>query len=104
LMYDSAYAMADYPDDIKIGIKSTATFFHTHTPQFIAILQCLIVLGLIILQVLEKLSPSFFISVVIVGLLFLYQQWLLKTQQPFRAFLNNQWVGFVIWSGIVLCL
>ena len=39
------------------------------------------------------------------GLLFLYQQWLIRDRNPagcLRAFLNNQYVGMVIFVGILL--
>jgi 4-hydroxybenzoate polyprenyltransferase len=39
------------------------------------------------------------------GLLFLYQQWLIRNREPagcLRAFVNNQYVGMVIFIGILL--
>ena len=39
------------------------------------------------------------------GVLFLYQQWLIREREPagcLRAFLNNQYVGMVIFIGILL--
>jgi 4-hydroxybenzoate polyprenyltransferase len=39
------------------------------------------------------------------ALLFLYQQWLIRDRNPagcLRAFLNNQYVGMVIFVGILL--
>ena len=39
------------------------------------------------------------------ALLFLYQQWLIRNREPagcLRAFLNNQYVGMVIFVGILL--
>lgn len=102
LMYDSAYAITDYPDDIKIGVKSTAVFFKKYTRLFIAILQCLVVLGFILLGYVEQLKISFYFAVLASGLLFAYQQILLKNNKAFNAFLNNQWVGLLIWLGILL--
>jgi len=39
------------------------------------------------------------------GVLFLWQQWLIRKRDPaacMRAFLNNQYVGLVVFVGILL--
>jgi 4-hydroxybenzoate polyprenyltransferase len=44
-------------------------------------------------------------GLVAAGLLFLYQQWLIRAREPgacLRAFLNNNYVGMVIFIGILL--
>ena len=43
--------------------------------------------------------------IVAAGVLFLYQQWLIRKREPagcLRAFLNNHYVGMVIFVGILL--
>jgi 4-hydroxybenzoate polyprenyltransferase len=102
LMYDTAYAIVDAPDDTKLGLKSTALFFSTHSRGFIAILQILLIIGFLSIGVLEKLQMPYFIAVGLTSIFFLYQQYLLKKDKPFFAFLNNQWVGFILWLGIAL--
>lgn len=104
IVYDTAYALTDVKDDAMIGVKSTALFFKHHSARFIAILQTLIILGFIFLGWLEHLSWFFYLGLLISALLFFYQQHLLKNQQPFAVFLNNQWLGLIIWLGIVLGL
>jgi 4-hydroxybenzoate polyprenyltransferase len=102
LMYDTAYAMTDAEDDKKIGIKSTALFFGSYNPIFIGILQLLFWLGLGYIGLQAKLPNAFFISLGISAVLLIYQQYLLHKRQPFKAFLNNQWLGLIIWIGCVL--
>lgn len=102
LMYDTAYAISDAKDDIKLGIKSTALFFQSYNRLFIGILQVAFCLGLIGIGYQEHLSFTFFISVFMSAGMLIYQQRLLKRNQSFEAFLNNQWVGLILWLGIVL--
>ncbi|MCD6046363.1 MAG: ubiA [Gammaproteobacteria bacterium] len=102
LMYDTAYAMTDAEDDKKIGIKSTALFFGSYNVLFIGILQGLFWLGLGFIGLQAKLPKAFFLSLGISGILLIYQQYLLRRGQPFKAFLNNQWLGLIIWIGCVL--
>jgi 4-hydroxybenzoate polyprenyltransferase len=104
IVYDTAYAMTDAEDDQKIGIKSTALFFHKRSAAFIAVLQGMVIFGFIILGLVEKLSWIFYLAVAIGAVMFLYQQYLLKHNKPFAVFLNNQWWGFIIWLGIAFGL
>ena len=104
LIYDTAYAIGDKEDDLKIGLKSTAIFFADKTNFIIAGFQ-LLMLGLLLL-VWQIFSLGWFsaLSILIVMLLFIYHQILLAKQDAklaFKVFLNNHWVGFVIWLGVV---
>ncbi len=100
IMYDTAYALTDLNDDLKIGIKSTAVFFQKNSTKFIGLLQILLILGFTLLGIQEKFKLSFYSAVAISAALFIYQQYLLKQKKFFAAFLNNQWVGFIIWLGM----
>jgi 4-hydroxybenzoate polyprenyltransferase len=105
VIYDTMYAMTDRDDDIKIGLKSTAILFAGYDRLIISVLQCLFLLGLVYVGVLFKLSNYYNLSLVIVAGFFVYQQILIKNhdrQRCFQAFLNNHWVGLVIFVGILL--
>jgi 4-hydroxybenzoate polyprenyltransferase len=105
VMYDTIYAMVDRADDKKAGIKSTAILFGRFDTLMIAGLQLLFLIMLVKVGKLFLLNHFYYISLIITALLFLYQQWLIKDRNParcFHAFLNNNWVGFVIFLGIVL--
>ncbi len=104
LIYDTAYAIGDKEDDLKIGVKSTAILFSDKTNFIIAGFQ-LLMLGLLLL-VWQIFSLGWFsaLSIFIVMLLFIYHQILLAKQDAklaFKVFLNNHWVGFVLWLGVV---
>lgn len=105
VIYDTMYAMADLPEDIKIGVKSTAILFGNQTRLILAILQVLFLLLLLGLGWYANLTFWFYLSVIIVAGFAIYQQYLIKDHDPalcFRAFLNNQWLGLVIFIGLWL--
>lgn len=103
LIYDTEYAMVDRDDDIKLGIKSTAILFDDNDRVIIAALQGLVLLNLILIGRQAALSWPYYSAVVIAAGLFGYQQWLLRKRDRdgcFAAFMNNNWVGAVIFGGI----
>lgn len=103
IIYDTPYAMVDREDDLKIGVKSTAILFAQHDRFIIAILQWLMLVGLVVLGIWQTLAWPFWGSVVITAGLFAYQQWLLRHREPeacFAAFLHNNWVGLTVFIGI----
>ena len=105
VIYDTVYAMVDRTDDLKIGVKSTAILFGHRDIQIISYLQIGFIVLLINIGMIFHLSQIYYFSLVVVAGLFLYQRILIKTRDPkqcFRAFLNNHWVGLVIFMGIFL--
>jgi 4-hydroxybenzoate polyprenyltransferase len=104
IAYDTQYAMVDRDDDLKIGIKSTAILFGRYDKLIIGLLQLSTLLMLIMIGQQYQLSAIYFWSVLLVGGLFVYQQYLIKQRQRdpcFRAFLNNNYVGMIITVGMV---
>jgi len=105
VIYDTMYAMADREDDVKIGVKSTAILFGGKDTFMIGLLQIIFVIFLIRLGYIFQLHSIYFISLTLVSSLFFYQQWLIRNRdakQCIHAFLNNHWVGLVIFAGIAL--
>ena len=102
--YDTFYAMVDKDDDEKIGVKSTARLFGRYALFIIAILQ----LGMLALLewagALAGLSQAFYLSLVVALVMFIYQHRLARQGRDgcFKAFLNNHYVGLVIFIGVVL--
>jgi len=102
--YDTFYAMVDKEDDEKIGVKSTARLFGRYALFIIAILQ----LGMLALLewagALAGLSQAFYLSLVVALVMFIYQHRLARQGRDgcFKAFLNNHYVGLVIFIGVVL--
>jgi len=105
VIYDTMYAMVDRQDDLRIGVKSSAILFGQEDKKIIGLLQIIFLVMLLIVGKIFHLKLSYYGSMLIVGILFLYQQHLIKnrdTEQCFHAFLNNHWVGFFIFLGIYL--
>lgn len=103
--YDTMYAMCDREDDLKIGIKSTAIIFGTYDRLIVGGLQ-LTTLGLLIwVGWLANLKGWFWLSLVVATGFFVYQQYLIRHRDRWlslRAFLNNNWVGMILFIGMVL--
>lgn len=105
--YDTIYAMADKPDDLKIGVKSTAILFGDHDRHMVAVLQVMTLLGLILIGSRFELGWIYHVGTGIAAILFGYQQFLINDRAPahcFRAFLNNAWVGLVVFVALALDL
>jgi len=103
--YDTFYAMVDRDDDIKIGVKSTAILFGDMDRIMIGILQTASLICLVLLGLELKFGEYYYGSLALTAMLFAYQQYITRTRnkdQCFNAFLNNNWVGMVIFAGIVL--
>lgn len=103
--YDTFYAMADREDDLLAGVKSTAILFGDDDLIIIGILQFCFLLVMVLVGNQLEMSLSYYIGVLLAGLLSIYQQLTAKTKESahcLQSFLNNNWVGAVIFWGIVL--
>jgi 4-hydroxybenzoate polyprenyltransferase len=105
LIYDTQYAMVDRPDDLRIGIKSTAILFGAWDRLVIGLLQ-IVMLGLLLAIGLEAGRGVWYLGGLAVAAgLGLYQQWLIRDREPracFQAFLNNNYFGLAVFIGLVL--
>ncbi|AHF74866.1 4-hydroxybenzoate octaprenyltransferase [Candidatus Sodalis pierantonius str. SOPE] len=105
--YDTQYAMVDRDDDLRIGVKSTAILFGRFDKLIIGLLQ-LATLGLLgVIDWRVGLGGLYYLALAGAAALFLWQQKLIanrERQACFRAFLNNNLVGMLIFIGILLSL
>lgn len=105
IVYDTMYAMADRPDDLKIGVKSAAILFGDLDKLIIFLLQIILVAILVFVGRRAGLGSSYYVGLAIAGLLALYHQWLIRKRDPdqcFKAFLHNRWFGMAVFLGIAL--
>lgn len=105
IAYDTLYAMVDREDDLKIGMKSTAILFAQNDKLIIALLQLSSLILLILLGWLEGLNWPYFIALLIVAGLFVRQQYQIKNREKtacFKAFLDNNYVGLIVFAGLFL--
>lgn len=103
--YDTEYAMVDRPDDLKIGIKTSAITFGRF--DVLAIMCCYTLTLILIAWVgwQNGLGPAFGAGLVLALLMIIYHYTLIRDRQGpgcFKAFLHNNWVGAAIFAGIAL--
>ena len=104
-MYDTFYAMADREDDLQVGVKSTAILFGKNDLLIQGLLQLTYLLIMLQIGWQLQLSIVFYAGLLIAAMLFLYQLYLSKDRERhacLQAFLNNNWVGAVVFFSIVL--
>jgi 4-hydroxybenzoate polyprenyltransferase len=104
-IYDTMYAMVDREDDLKVGVKSSAILFADMDKLLIGVMQAMMLFALVLAGRSMKFGQWYDAGVIAAGLLFLYQQWLIRKREPagcLKAFFNNQYVGAVIFVGILL--
>ncbi len=103
--YDTMYAMADREDDLKIGVKSTAIIFADHDKLIIALLQVIFTLGMYGVAWMVQGGIFFYLGITASIAFSIFQQYLIRNRDPkscFQAFLNNHWLGMLIFIGIFL--
>ncbi len=104
-VYDTMYAMVDYDDDIKIGVKSTAILFGNQDKLIIGIIQLLLIFNLLLIGHRADLSGFYYLGVTAASVFAAYQQYLIRDRRRelcFQAFLNNNWFGLVLFAGVFL--
>lgn len=103
--YDTLYAMVDRDDDLRIGIKSTAVLFGRYDTLIVGLLQFATLLLMAWIGHQMQLGSAFYLALLLAGALFLHQQKQVVNRDRdacFRAFLNNNYVGLVLFIGIAL--
>ena len=105
LAYDTIYALVDLPDDLKIGIKTSAITFARYVIEIIMLCYFVFWLLLVLIGVVCGFSWVYFCGLVLILYLIyqVYQQ--IKTQERnlcFKAFLYNNKLGYWIFILIVL--
>ena len=103
--YDTMYAMVDYDDDIKIGVKSTAILFGNQDRLIIGLIQVLLIFNLLLIGHRAGLGIYYYLGVFVASLSAIYQQYLIKDRKRelcFKAFLNNNWFGLALFAGVFL--
>ncbi|RLA02334.1 MAG: 4-hydroxybenzoate octaprenyltransferase [Gammaproteobacteria bacterium] len=101
--YDTFYAMADREDDLLAGVKSTAILFGDDDKVIVGILQLSFLMVMLLVGSQLEMSFIYYLGVLVALGLSLYQQKLVTDREPaqcLQAFLNNNWVGAVLFIGI----
>jgi 4-hydroxybenzoate polyprenyltransferase len=102
--YDTEYAMVDRPDDLKIGIKTSAITFGRFEVAAIMICYAMTLLLLGWAGLATGAGAPFLAGLVVAAGLMAYHYTLIRERDRprcFKAFLHNNWVGAAIFAGWV---
>ena len=103
--YDTAYAMVDRDDDLKVGVKSTAILFGAYDRLMVGLSHA-VTLGLLVFTgFMAGLGMLYYAGLAVAAGFALYQQYLMRDRTRdgcFRAFLNNNWFGAVVFAGLLM--
>jgi 4-hydroxybenzoate polyprenyltransferase len=110
LGFDTAYAMSDREDDLKIGVNSSAIFFGKYVAEAIAIFFAGTAVLLAYDAVVMQLHPSFWVAWVAAVVGWIWQYIKLRQQDLPKPtygaiFRQNVWLGFILLGGMIFgCL
>lgn len=103
--YDTAYAMSDRPDDLRIGVKSTAILFGQYDRLMVAVFHAATLALLAVAGFMNDRGILYYSGLLIAAGFAVYEQWLLRDRDRnacFRAFLDNNRFGAAVFLGLVL--
>ena len=103
IAFDSFYGLCDEKDDRNLRINSTPIWWGKKTLKIIGCLQFVSILLLAKIGLLDELEFIWFISLIMLGVFFLYQQKLASQKKYLEAFKNNHWVHLLILLTAFLC-
>jgi 4-hydroxybenzoate polyprenyltransferase len=106
-VYDTLYAMVDRDDDLKLGVHSTAVTFGDMDQVLVGAMQAMVAIGLLFAGHMVNLRWPFYLAVMLGAGFFAWQLWLIRSRERdacFRAFLNNNYFGLVVFIGIAFAL
>ena len=101
--YDTMYAMADRPDDLRAGSRSTAILFGSADRAMIGVFQIATLAVLAGVGWQLGFGLPWHLGLAAAACFGLYQQHLIRGRDRracFRAFMNNNWLGGAVFLGL----
>lgn len=105
IAYDTAYAIVDKPDDLKIGIKTSAITFGRFDVLGVMLCHACFIAVMLVIGQMQQMNLAYYAGLMIATGLITYQYVLIRNHDRmlcFKAFLHNNWVGMVVFIGIAL--
>lgn len=105
IAYDTAYAIVDKPDDLKIGIKTSAITLGQYDVMGAMACHALFVALMVYIGQLQSMSMAYYAGLLVAVGLMGYQYTLIRNRDRtlcFKAFLHNNYVGMAVFTGIAL--
>ncbi|MFT3760821.1 4-hydroxybenzoate octaprenyltransferase [Thauera sp.] len=105
IAYDTEYAMVDRPDDLKIGIKTSAITFGRY--DVAAVMLCYAAaLGLLAgIGIAAGRGPAWFAGLLVAAAIAGYHYFLIRDRDRagcFKAFNHNNWLGAAVFAGLFI--
>jgi 4-hydroxybenzoate polyprenyltransferase len=103
IAYDTEYALADYPDDVKIGIRTSAITFGRFAVIAVVVCYALAIALLAVAGITMHFGAAYYAGLIVATALAAYHVWLIRNRDrnlAFKAFLHNNWLGFAVFAGI----
>lgn len=105
IAYDTAYAMADRKDDLRVGIRSSAIVFGRADRLWIGLFHAAALLLLWNIGAKLGLGGWYYAGLVGAACVAAYQQYLIRHREPgacLAAFHHNNWFGGSVFAGLLL--
>ena len=105
IAYDTAYAIVDKPDDLKIGIKTSAITLGQYDVMGVMVCHALFVALMAYIGQLQSMGMAYYAGLLVAAGLMGYQYTLIRNRDRalcFKAFLHNNYVGMAVFTGIAL--
>ena len=104
IAYDTEYAMVDREDDLRIGIRTSAITFGRF--DVVAVMFCYVAMLAILVWFGNQhgFGVLYYLGLIVAAALMAYHYTLIRGRQRarcFKAFLHNNWVGAVIFAGLL---
>jgi 4-hydroxybenzoate polyprenyltransferase len=107
IAYDTAYAMVDREDDLRLGLRTSAITFGKYDVAAIGICYGILLIAQLWVAQLADLSNYFLAGWFMALACAIYHMQLISTrkrEECFLAFRHNNWLGGFLFLGIVLGL
>ena len=107
IAYDTAYAMVDRDDDLRLGLRTSAITFGQYDVLAIGISYAILFISQLWVAQLAELSNYFLVGWCMAVGCAIYHIKLVSTrrrEECFQAFRHNNWLGGFLFLGIVLGL
>lgn len=104
LAYDTLYAMADRPDDLKIGVKSSAILFGRFDLVAVSVAYLWTLAWLVLVGWMSALAPAYFIGLAVAGI---SAVWIVRTARSREladcvlAFRRNNVFGAIVMLALI---
>ena len=105
IAYDTEYAMVDREDDRKIGIRTSAILFGRWDVAAVMAFYALFLVAMVWIGGYLRFGPLYYAGIAVAAGIAVYHYFLIRGRTRegcFKAFLHNNWIGAVIFAGIVL--